>query len=136
MWKCPKCGREFKNTSQSHYCGPSNTTIDAYIADQPEQVQPYLNQVRNAIRDVLPDAEERISWRMPTFRLKHNVMHFAAHKNHIGLYPGDEAVEHFADLLTEFKTSKGAIQIPYQEPLPLELITEITRWCRDTGNHH
>jgi uncharacterized protein YdhG (YjbR/CyaY superfamily) len=136
MWQCTKCGREFKNTNQSHYCGKSDTTIDAYIADQPGHMQPYLNQVREAIRDVLPGAEEKIAWRMPTFRQKHNIIHFAAHKNHIGLYPGDEAVKHFADRLRDLKTSKGAIQIPYKEPLPLELIAEITEWCRDTGNHH
>lgn len=136
MWKCPDCGREFKNTNQNHYCGKSDTSIDAYIAAQPENIQPYLNDVRDAIRDVLPEAEERIAWQMPTYREKHNIIHFAAHKNHIGLYPGEMAIVHFADRLTDFKSSKGAVQFPYNKPLPLDLIAEIAQWCHETGYHH
>ncbi len=136
MWKCPKCGRSFKNQNQDHFCGEPPKTIDEYIAVQTESVQPLLNQVRDTIRTVLPDAEERISWSMPTYWQKHNIIHFAAFKNHIGLYPGDKAMEHFADSLTEYKTSKGALQLPYNKPLPLELITEIAKWCYETGNHH
>lgn len=56
-------------------------------------------------------------------------------QKHIGLYPGDKAVAHFADCLTEYKTSKGTIQLPYDKPLPLQLIAEIARWCYETGNH-
>ncbi len=136
MWKCPECGREFKNTDQDHYCGTAPNTIDAYIADQPEEVQPLLNQVRDTLREVLPFAEERISWRMPTYWHKHNIIHFAAFKNHIGLYPGDKGVEHFLEKLTEYRTSKGAIQLPYSKPLPLPLIAEIAKWCYETANHH
>lgn len=133
MWQCPKCGREFINTNQDHFCGEPPKTIDAYIAAQPESVQPLLNQVRDAIRAVLPDVEERISWSMPTYKGKQNIIHFAAFKNHIGLYPGDVAMDHFADRLTEYKTSKGAMQLPYNKPLPLELIAEIAKWCYETG---
>jgi uncharacterized protein YdhG (YjbR/CyaY superfamily) len=136
MWQCPKCGREFKNASQNHFCGESEKTIDAYIAEQPEGVQPLLNQVRDAIRAAIPDAEERISWRMPTFWKKHNIIHFAAFNNHIGLYPGAEAVVHFADRLADYKSSKGAVQFPYKKPIPLELIAEIAKWCYDAENHH
>ena len=136
MWQCPKCGREFKNTNQDHYCGEPPKTIDAYIKEQPEHIQFLLNQVRETIRAALPDATECISWRMPTYRGKRNIIHFAAFKNHMGLYPGDKAVLHFTDRLTDYKTSKGAIQLPYNKPLPLELITEIAKWCYETGNHH
>ncbi|MDF1520131.1 MAG: DUF1801 domain-containing protein [Brevefilum sp.] len=97
MWICTKCGRDFKSENQSHFCIDPPTTIDAYIAAQPEPVQPFLNLVRDTIRSVLPDAEERISWRMPTYWKDHNIIHFAAHKNHIGLYPGPEAIVHFSD---------------------------------------
>lgn len=135
MWKCPKCSREFKNKNQEHYCEKPET-IDEYISLQPENVQQLLNQVRNTLRTALPDAEERISWRMPTYWKKRNIIHFAAFKNHLGIYPGDKAIEHFADRLTEYKTSKGAIQLPYSKPLPLDLLTEIARWCYETGNHH
>jgi len=136
MWRCEKCGREFEKINQSHFCGEPDESIDAYIALQPEHVQPLLSKVRETIRAVLPDAEERISWRMPTFWEKHNIIHFAAFKNHLGLYPGDKAVEHFTDQLNDYKTSKGAIQFQYDEPIPYDLIAEITRWCYETGHHH
>ncbi|NLX64780.1 MAG: hypothetical protein GX022_08430, partial [Clostridiaceae bacterium] len=110
-------------------------TIDEYIAAQPENIRPILNQIRDKLRETLPDAEERISWSMPTYRGKYNIIHFAAHKKHIGLYPGDKAIENFADRLKEYKTSKGAIQIPYDKPIPLDLIAEIAKWCYETGNH-
>lgn len=95
-----------------------------------------MNDVRNAIKAVLPDAQERISWSMPTFWNKHNIIHFAAYKKHIGLYPGEEAMKYFAPQLTDYKTSKGAVQFPYSKPIPLDLITEIAKWCYETGNHH
>ncbi|MHB1152436.1 MAG: iron chaperone [Eubacteriales bacterium] len=136
MWQCTKCGREFKNLNQDHFCGEPVNTIDEYIAAQSENVQPFLIQVRNTIRDVLPDAQERISWSMPTYRDKHNIIHFAAFKNHIGLYPGDKAVENFRERLNGYKLSKGAVQFPYNKPLPLSLIAEIAKWCYETGNHH
>lgn len=136
MWKCPECGREFKNTNQDHFCGEPPKTIDAYIAAQPEEVQSLLNQVRDTLRAVLPFAEERISWSMPTYWHKQNIIHFAGFKKHMGIYPGDKAVVHFAEKLTEYKTSKGAIQFPYSKSLPLELIAEIAKWCYETGNHH
>lgn len=130
MWQCPKCGRIFKNTNQDHYCGEAPATIEEYIGRQPDQVQPYLRQVNQAIRSVLPDADEKISWSMPTYWKKRNLIQFAAFKKHIGLYPGPEAVKAFADKLEEYRTSKGAIQLPYEKPLPLELIAEIAQWCR------
>ena len=136
MWKCPECGREFKNTNQEHFCGEPPKTIDEYIASQPEAIQPMLNKVRETIRSVLPDAEERISWSMPTYWNKHNIIHFAGFKKHVGIYPGEEAVEFFKEKLTEYKTSKGAIQLPYNKPMPFELIAEIAKWCYETNNHH
>lgn len=135
MWTCPKCGRTFQKQNQSHYCGKPPKTIDEYIAAQPEKVQEYLKEMRNAIHAALPEAEEKISWSMPTFWKKYNIIQFAAHKNHIGLYAGTEAVVEFEERLKEYKTSKGSIQLPYDKPLPLELVAEIAKWCYDTGNH-
>lgn len=130
MWKCPKCGRTFKNTNQEHYCGEVPKTIEEYIECQPEQARPFLLQINNTIKSTLPDAVEKISWSMPTYWKKHNLIQFAAFKKHIGLYPGPEAVNNmFAERLKEYKTSKGAIQLPYDKPLPLELIEEIAKWC-------
>ncbi len=111
-------------------------TVDDYIAAQPEAVQSILREVRAVIREALPDAREKISWRMPTFYKKTNIIHFAAFKNHLGIYPGDEGVRHFSDRIGEYKNSKGAIQFPYDQPVPLQLIAEIAKWCDETGNHH
>lgn len=66
---------------------------------------------------------------MPTYWKKHNLIQFAAFKKHIGLYPGPKAIEIFSDHLKAYKTSKGAIQFPYDQPLPLELIAQIAQWC-------
>lgn len=129
LWKCPRCGRSFKRANQDHYCGQAPLTIEEYITGQPKEVQTFLRQVNSAIKAALPDAREKISWSMPTYWKKHNLIQFAAFKKHIGLYPGPEAVEVFADRLKEYKTSKGTIQLPYDKPMPLELIADIARWC-------
>ncbi len=104
-------------------------TIAEYIGQQPESVQPYLEKVNAAIRAALPDAVEKISWSMPTYWKRRNLIQFAAFRKHIGMYPGPKAIEVFADRLRPYKTSKGAIQFPYEKPLPLELIGEIAKWC-------
>ena len=137
MWTCPKCGRSFRAENQSHYCGRAPETVEAYILAQDEGIRDQLQNVREAIRDELPNATEKISWSMPTYWQGHNIIHFAAAKKHIGLYPGPEAVEQFADKLEEAgcKYSKGSIQIPYSDELPLDLISAIAAWCRETGKH-
>lgn len=137
MWKCPKCGRTFKNENQSHYCGKAPETVEDYILAQDEEIRDQLRQVRTVLVSRLPDAKEKISWSMPTYWKDHNIIHFAAQKKHIGLYPGPEAVEFFSDKLDQagLKYSKGSIQIPYSDQLPLELIAEIADWCWETGNH-
>ena len=129
MWVCPKCGRSFRKTGQSHYCGKAPATIEEYILSQPEEVRIYLRQVNEAIKAGIPEAKEKISWSMPTYWKGRSLIQFAAAKKHIGLYPGPEAVEAFAGRLAEYKTSKGTIQLPYHKPLPLELISEIAKWC-------
>ncbi len=134
MWQCPKCGRTFKRTNQDHYCGQAPTTIDDYISCQPEQNQLYLQQIKKTIQATIPDATEKISWSMPTYWKGRNLIQFAAFKKHVGLYPGPEAVEMFADKLHDYKTSKGAIQFPYDKPLPLELIAQIATWCEKNSS--
>jgi len=103
--------------------------IDEYIASQPLEAQPFLNQVRNAISSALPNALEIISYQIPTYYKNKNIIHFGAFKNHIGIYPGPKAIEHFKNKLNDFKHSKGTIQIPYNQSLPLDLIKEIAIWC-------
>ena len=102
-------------------------TISDYINEQDEAIRPRLLQVYNAIRTAIPDAEECISWQMPTFRKGRNIIHFAAYKKHIGIYPGSEMVEEFADKLNGYKTSKGAIQFPHDQEIPLDLIAQIAK---------
>lgn len=127
-WKCPKCGREFSRKDQSHFCGKPQT-IDEYIAAQDEAVQPKLNEIRSILQTALPDAEERISWSMPTYWKGKNIIHFAASKKHLGLYPGGEATTVFSEELSGFNVSKGTIRLPYDKPLPSELIEKIAQWC-------
>ena len=127
-WKCPKCGREFSRKDQDHYCvKPQN--IDEYIALQDEAVQSRLKEVRALIRAAIPDVEERISWSMPTYWKGKNLIHFAASKKHLGLYPGGEATTVFADELKDYDVSKGTIRLPWDKELPAELIQKIARWC-------
>lgn len=102
--------------------------ISLYIREQSAEVQPLLQAVREAMRAAAPDAGEKISWRMPTFQKGKNQIMFAAFKNHIGIYPGPEVIEAFADRLKPYHTSKGAIQLPYGKPVDTELIRDITRF--------
>ena len=129
MWKCPKCARAFAGQDQPHFCGKPET-VDQYIGMQDEAVRPKLTELRGILRSAVPDAEECISWSMPTYRKGRNLIHFAASKKHIGLYPGGEATAVFAEKLKGFDVSKGTIRLPYGEELPAELIAEIARWCR------
>ena len=101
-------------------------TIDEYVAQFPKEIQKRLKQIRTAIKKAAPKAVEKISWGMPTFWQGENLIHFAAAKNHIGLYPGAEGVAAFTKELEGYKTSKGGIQLPHDKDLPLDLIAKIT----------
>ena len=107
------------------------TVIEEYISAQREEIRPRLTAVYETIREAIPDAEERISWGMPTFWKGRNLIHFAPAKRHIGIYPGAEAMAFFADRLTEYETSKGTLRLPDDRELPLALVAEIARRCRE-----
>lgn len=109
------------------------TTIDEYIAQFPGDMQLTLQRVRQTIRNAAPLAQEKISWQMPTFWQKENLVHFAVHKNHIGFYPGADGISAFADKLSAYKTSKGAVQFPLSKPIPYDLIDEITHFRVDAA---
>lgn len=100
-------------------------TIDEYINQSPVIFQDKLRKIRDLIRSTIPEAKEIISWGMPTFYYYGNLIHFALHQNHIGLYPGSDCVEFFKDDLSELKYSKGTIQIPLNDDLPENLIIKI-----------
>lgn len=105
------------------------TTIDAYIADFPKDVQERLEKVRATIRKAAPDAEEAIKYLIPTFVLNGNLIHFGGYKNHIGLYPGSKPIEEFREELSKYEVSKGTVKFPLDKPLPIGLITKITKFC-------
>ena len=110
-------------------------TIEEYITAQDEAVQPRLREVREILHAAIPEAEERISWSMPTYWKGRNIIHFAAAKKHLGLYPGGEATTVFADELKGFEVSKGTIRLPWKKELPAELIRRIARWCYGEYSH-
>ncbi|MDR1992746.1 MAG: DUF1801 domain-containing protein [Nitrososphaerota archaeon] len=103
-------------------------TIDEYIAQFSEEKQSILKKVRQIIRKNAPEATEKISYQMPSFWQDTNLIYFAAMKNHLGIYPTNSGITAFTHKLTEYKTSKGAIQIPWNKPIPYDLIAEITRF--------
>lgn len=104
-------------------------TIDEYIADFPENVQPHLEKVRAAIRKAAPDAEEAIKYSIPTFVLNGNLIHFAGWNSHVGLYPGSKPIEMFKDELAKYEISKGTVRFSLDKPIPLGLIGKITKYC-------
>lgn len=111
------------NSVQVHY-----TNIDEYIALFPADIRAKLEAVRRTIAAAAPEATEKISYQMPTFYLHGNLVHFAAHPHHIGFYPTPSGIAAFQSELARYKTSKGAVQFPLDEPLPLALVAEIVRF--------
>jgi uncharacterized protein YdhG (YjbR/CyaY superfamily) len=104
------------------------SSIDEYIETFPEDIQKKLRQVRTTVRAAAPDAEEKISYQMPTFTLNGNLVYFAAFKNHIGLYPTASGTAAFKRELAPYEGAKGSIRFPLDEPLPLKLITRIVKF--------
>ena len=103
--------------------------IDAYIAGFPKDTQKILEQIRATIKKAAPDAEETISYAMPTFKLKGSALiYFAGYKNHISLYPAPRGNEAFKEELSAYKGGKGTVQFPLNKPMPFDLITKIVKF--------
>lgn len=102
--------------------------IDGYIKCFPGTVKKLLETIRSTIRKAAPEATEKISYGIPTFYYNGNLVHFAAFKNHIGFFPTPSAIEAFQKELKDFKTSKGTVQLPLSDPLPLKLIERIVKF--------
>lgn len=101
-------------------------TVDKYIQALPEDVRNILGKIRQTIRKAAPEAVEVISYQIPTFKLQgRNLVHFAAFKNHIGLYPLPSAIEAFKQELASYKQGKGSVQFPLDRPIPYELVERI-----------
>ncbi|MCB8992125.1 MAG: DUF1801 domain-containing protein [Ardenticatenaceae bacterium] len=104
------------------------TNIDEYINNFPEEVRAILEELRATIRHAAPEAEEAISYQMPTFKLKGNLVHFAAYKNHIGFYPTPSGIDAFKEELSVYEGAKGSIRFPLNQPLPYVLIGKIVQY--------
>lgn len=104
-------------------------TIDAYIEQYPKPVQAKLKKLRSIIHTLAPKATEAIKYGMPAFVLGKNLVFFAAYKSHIGFYPTPGPINTFKKELAGYKTSKGAIQFPIDEPIPVALVEKIVK-CR------
>jgi len=103
-------------------------TIDEYIAAFPANVQKNLKEIRSAIKTSAPEAEEKISYAIPTYTLNGNLVHFAAFKNHIGFYPAPEGIEAFKKELSKYEGGKGTVQFPLDTPLPIALIKKVVKY--------
>lgn len=103
-------------------------TVDEYMSALPPDQKRILEQVRQVIKTEAPQAEEVISYNMPAFKWNGMLIWYAAYKNHIGLYPKTKAIEVFKKELARYKTSKGAIQFPIEQPMPIELIKKIVQF--------
>lgn len=104
------------------------TTVDEYISTFPQEIRPILEKMRHTISKAAPKAEEVISYNMPAFKLNGMLVYYAGYKKHIGFYPTASGITEFEEELTDYKTSKGAIQFPIDKPLPIGLITKIVKF--------
>lgn len=107
---------------------PKAKDIDEYIAAFPPEIQERLEKLRTTIQKAAPEAQETISYQMPTFTLKGNLVHFAAFKNHFGFYPAPSGIENFSRELSTYASSKGAVQFPLDKPIPYDLVTKIVKF--------
>ena len=102
--------------------------IDEYIGAFPNDVQQILERIRMTVQNAAPDAKEKISYSMPAFEQNGIVVYFAAFKNHIGLYALPSGHDAFKEELSKYKSGKGSVQFPLNQPMPYDLITEIVKF--------
>jgi uncharacterized protein YdhG (YjbR/CyaY superfamily) len=102
--------------------------IDEYIAGFPQDVQERLHKLRAIVREVAPDAKEALKYRMPTFVLQENLVHFAAFESHVGFYPTPSAIEAFKNELKGYESAKGSVQFPHKQPVPFGLIKKMVKF--------
>lgn len=106
-----------------------NVEVDKYLSSFTKVTKISLQKLRELISQLVPEAEEKMSYGIPTFKLNgKNLVHFGGYENHIGFYPGPKAVSEFKSELKDYKTAKGSIQFPIEE-LPVQLIKRILKYC-------
>ena len=111
----------------------SSDKIDEYISAQPEEVQPILQEIRSVIHSLAPDAEETLNYNIPAISLikggkRDSQIMFAAFKKHVGFYPYPTTIEHFQNELEGFKSAKGSVQFPLNQPIPYDLISRMVQY--------
>lgn len=103
--------------------------VDEYLAGFSGDTRKKLDEIREIVKELAPEATEKISYGIPTLTFHGNLLHFAGYETHIGFYPGSGPIKQFADELAGYETSKGTIRLPLDKPLPLDLIRKITKAC-------
>ncbi len=103
--------------------------VDEYLDNFSGDTRSKLEEIRKTVKDIVPEAQQKISYGIPTFTYHGNLLHFAGYETHIGFYPGSGPIKQFASDLKGYKTSKGTIQFPLDKPLPMNLIEKITKAC-------
>ena len=103
-------------------------SIDDYIDRYPQKVQDLLKQMRRTIQKAAPQAKEKISYRIPTYTLNGNLVHFGAFKGHVSFFPTSSGISAFEKELSGYKTSRGTVQFPIDKPLPLALVSRIVKF--------
>ena len=104
----------------------TSKTIEDYYKTQPDSTRAVLEEIRKTIQKTVPEAEQSICYGIPTFKYYGNLVHFGGYKNHVGFYPGAEAIETFADEIDGYIVSKGTVQFQLNQPIPFDLISKIT----------
>lgn len=132
MWICPKCKREFKNINQGHYCGKAPETVDEYVESQLPDIQAHIIELINIIRHYVPQIKERIAWSMPRYEKDGRSVSFAACKDCISFYAGEEVLKKIETKTEGFGVRKNAIYFPYGIDLPKEVIEDILKQCFET----
>lgn len=111
-------------------------TIEEYIHSFPPEIQEILNNIRKIVREGAPKATEHISYGMPTYKMKRNLIHFGAFKNHIGIYPTPSGIEEFEKRIQRYKFAKGSLRLPLNEEIPYDLISEIVKYRVEEEENH
>jgi len=104
------------------------STIDEYIGSFSSPLRELLEQIRDHIRRLVPEAKETISYGMPTFKTTENLVHFAAYDHHIGFYPTPSGIQAFQEEINRYRWAKGSVQFPLTEPMPFDLIERMVTY--------
>jgi len=104
------------------------TSIDEYISDFPKDIQELLEELREFLSKLVPEAEETINYKIPTFKLNGNLVHFAGYEKHIGFYPTPSGIDAFKEELAHYKPGKGSVRFPINKPIPYDLVEKIVEF--------